>query len=170
MSVNIGINDFKRIRQIAKKSNCKIKIVNKKGIPFLFNRYRKRKIFLIMLLIIIAVIYVSSNFIWNIEINGIAKINYDEILYDLEECGLKIGMIKNKIDTKEIVNNIRLKRKDIAWIGIDLKGTNANVNVVEATERPEIIKEDEYCNIIANKKGVITKINALNGTALAKVR
>ena len=33
--------------------------------------------------------------------------------------------------------------------GIELKGTNAVVKVVEATQRPDIIKEDEYCNIIA---------------------
>ena len=40
---------------------------------------------------------------------------------------------------EEIVNKIRLQRNDIAWIGIDIKGTNAIVKVVKADEKPEDI-------------------------------
>lgn len=170
MSVNIGIQDFKNIKEIVKKSGCKVKINEKQGLPFIFNRYKKRKIFLIILLIILAAAYILSNFIWNIDIEGLSKINENEIYKSLEDSGLKIGILKKNINTKEIVNNVRLEREDIAWIGIEIKGTNAKVEVVEATEKPEIIKEDEYCNIIANKKGIITKINALNGTPQVNVR
>lgn len=170
MSVNIGIQDFKNIKEIAKKSGCKVKINTKKGLPFIFNRYKKRKIFLVMIFVILFSMYILSNFIWNIEISGLEEINEEEIHKTLEENGIKIGALKNKVDTKEIVNNIRLERTDIAWLGIDIKGTNAKINIVEATKKPEIINEDEYCNIVADKKGVITKINALNGTPVAKVR
>ncbi len=61
------------------------------------------------------------------------------------------------MDLKSIINKIRLDRKDIAWIGIDLKGTNAIVKVVEADAKPEIIKEDEYCNIVSDKEASIIK-------------
>ena len=54
-------------------------------------------------------------------------------------------------------------------MGIELKGTNAIVRIVKATKKPEIINEEEYCNIISNKQGIITKINAQNGTIAAKV-
>ena len=43
-------------------------IHRKRGLPFLLNRYRKRKIFAIALVIIIVAIIAVSNFIWNIEI------------------------------------------------------------------------------------------------------
>ena len=45
--LNIGINDFKRLSSIAKKTKCKIKILKKRGIPFFLSRYKKRKIFAI---------------------------------------------------------------------------------------------------------------------------
>ncbi|MBR6504727.1 MAG: sporulation protein YqfD [Clostridia bacterium] len=170
MTVNIGIEDFKKIKEVVKKSGCKIKINYKKGVPFIFNKYKKRKIFLGICILIFIVIFILSNYIWNIEIIGLSKINEDEIYKSLESNGLKIGASKEKIDVKTIINNIRLDREDIAWIGIDIKGTNAKINIVEATEKPEIIKEEDYCNIIADKKGIITKINALNGTAQVKVR
>ena len=78
-------------------------------------------------------------------------------------------MIKEKINVQEIANKIRLKRNDISWIGIELKGTNAIVRVVKAKEAPEIVDEKEYSNIIAKKSGVITKIIAQNGTAMVNI-
>ena len=52
---------------------------------------------------------------------------------------------------------------------IELKGTNAIVKLVKAEEKPEIINEEEYCNIVSDKEGIITKINAQSGTANVKV-
>ena len=34
--------------------------------------------------------------------------------------------------------------------------------------KPEIIDEEEYCNVVANKEGIILKVNARNGTPLVK--
>ncbi len=54
-------------------------------------------------------------------------------------------------------------------MNIDLSGTNVIVKIVEKTEKPDIVKKDEYCNIISNKKAQITKITARTGTPLVKV-
>ena len=166
--LNVNVREFKNICKIAKKTKCKIKIQSKKGLPFLLNKYRKRKIFLVLLLIVVLFIGISSNFIWNVEIKEEKGKEVYNIKQDLKEAGLDVGKIKFKIDTKNIINDIRLKRKDIAWIGIQLKGTNAIVKIVKSEEKPDIINEDEYCNIVSDKKGVITKINAQNGTANVK--
>ena len=165
---NIGIKDFKRLKEIAKKTGCKISINSKKGIPFFLNRYRKRKIFAATIILILASLLIISKFIWNVEIVGNTSIDTKEIVQELNECGLFIGKLKSKIDVKKITNDIRLKRDDIAWIGINLQGTNAIVEIVEAKEKPEIIDENEYCNIVSDKEGIITKISAQNGTLLVK--
>ena len=168
LCTNISIKDFKIACKIAKQTKCRIKIKNKKGLPFLFNKYKKRKIFFILLFFIVIVIGVLSRFIWNIEITGNTNIHTNEIVETLKQEGLKVGVLKNKINTKDIINKMRLVRSDLAWIGIEIKGTNAVVKIVEAEKKPEIIKEDEYCNIVATKDGIITKINAINGTPLVK--
>ena len=168
LNLNICKNDFKDVIKIAKKTKCKIKIEKKKGLPFILYKYRKRKIFGILLVLIVSSILFSSNFIWNIEIEKEDGVSFDNIMEDLEENGLKIGQSKSTIDTKEIINKIRLKRTDIAWIGIELKGTNAIVKIVKADEKPNIIDENEYCNIVSDKTGIITKINAQNGIANVK--
>ena len=65
--------------------------------------------------------------------------------------GLKVGTLKSRVNSQEIINEIRLERADIAWIGISIEGTNAIVKIVEAEAKPEIINEEDYCNIIATK-------------------
>lgn len=165
---NIGAGDFKQAAKIAKKHGCRIKIKSKSGLPFIIKKYKKRKIFFILLFLVIIGIYTLSKFVWNIEITGNTKVDSNEILSALEEDGLKVGVLKSKVNTDEIINKIRYQREDIAWIGIELDGTNAIVKIVEADSKPEIIDENDYCNIIATKDAVIEKISAQNGTLMVK--
>lgn len=168
LEVSISIKDFRKIVKLAKQTKCKVKIKQKRGLPFLFHKYKKRKVFFLFLCFIILGILSLSNFLWNVEIIGNETISKEEIMQTLKEEGLAIGTLKHNIDTKEIVGKMRLNRNDLAWIGIELRGTNAIVKIVEADKKPDIIKEEEYCNIVATKAGMIVKVNALNGTPLVK--
>lgn len=165
---NIGINDYKKLKQISKKTQSKINIERKSGLPFIMHKYRKRKIFVFLLGAILLGLIVLSNFIWNIEIIGNETIPTEEIVNQLKEDGLMLGTLKSKLNTNLIINKFRLKRDDVAWIGISIKGTNAIISIQEATKAPEILDENEYCNIVCDKTGMINKINVQNGTALVK--
>ena len=165
---NVSIKDFKKLKPIAQKTKCKIKIKSKKGLPFIFNKYKKRKIFVIGLAMVLITIFTLSKFIWNIEVIGNEKINADEIIQIANENNLKIGKFKNKVDTKKIINKLRLERDDIAWIGIEIKGTNAIIKIVESIPKPNIIDDEEFCNIVATKDAIIKKISAQNGTPVVK--
>ena len=169
LTANISIHQFKKLHKIINKSKCKLKLNSKHGFPIILYKYRKRKLLAISILSIIISIIIISRFIWNIEIIAAEDINKTEIIKDLEEEGIKIGKNKNKIDTRLVINNIRLKRKDISWMSIDIKGTNVIVNIVKAKQKPKMIDETISCNVIANKKALITKITADTGTAVAKI-
>lgn len=169
LDLNVRIGEFREICKIARKTRCKVKIKYKRGFPFLLHKYKKRKIFLCFLILIAIFIGVSSNFIWNVDIKQEEGYELENIEQTIENAGLKSGILKSKVNSKEIINKIRLERNDIAWMGIELKGTNAIVKIVKADEKPEIIDDNEYCSIVSDKAGVITKINAQSGTANVKV-
>lgn len=166
---NIGIKDFKKLPNVCRATKCKINIKNKRGGPFLLHKYKKRKIFLAFLIIVFILIYISSKFVWNIEIEVEDNESLENIAEDLEGLGLKVGINKNDIDPNKIINEIRLRRNDISWMGIDIEGTNVIVKIVKADEKPELLDNSDYCNIVAKRSGIITKIVAQNGTALVKV-
>ena len=135
MNANISIKDFKKMKGITKKTKCRIKINQKKGLPFLIQKYQRRKIFFILLIPMIMALVISSRYLWNIEVIGAEKIEKEELIQELKVLGLETGKLKNKINTKDIITNLRLQRNDISWMEINLKGTNAIVSIVEAKEK-----------------------------------
>lgn len=168
LNTNLGISDFKRIKQIAKKTKCRVNIESKKGLPFFLNKHKKRKIFLILLILFALSLFVLSTFVWNIDVEGTETIDKTEIFEILNENNIYIGAWKNNIDVVKATNSIRLKRNDVAWVGIEIKGTNAIVKIVESDLKPDIVDESDYCNIISDKDGSIVKVIAKNGTPVVK--
>ena len=166
--LNTGIKDFKKMVNVARKTRCKIKIKNKRGVPFLLQKYKKRKLFAILLIAMFSILFVTSNYIWNIDISIEDNQTLKNIEQDINEAGLVVGKNKSKRNTKEIINTVRLKRNDVSWIGIELKGTNAIVKIVKSENAPQILNPEEYCNIVSNKNAQIIKITAQNGTAMVK--
>lgn len=160
ITARISIKDFKILPTIARKTKCKVHLKEKRGLPFLMNKYKKRKVFAITILVIVFLIFGLTRFVWNIEIICDGEINNQEILNLLAEDGIKEGVLISKIDTERVINEIRLKRSDISWIGIKISGTNVIVNIVKATDKPEILDENIACNIISDKEAIITKITA----------
>lgn len=164
----VGAEELEEVKKIAKNHQCIITVKNQKGFPFLVQKYKHRKIFFISLIIFFVTLFGLSKFVWNIEVTGTDKIDINEIMQEVNLSGLKIGMLKKNVDVEGIVNKIRLDREDIAWIGIELKGTNAIVNVVEAEAKPEIVDENDFSNIVASRDGEIAKISAQNGTVMVQ--
>jgi similar to stage IV sporulation protein len=159
----MGIKDFKKIRPVAKKSKCKVRLLNKVGLPFIINKYRKRKLFFAGAFIFLALIIFLSSFIWNIEITGNDKIEASRLESELAQMGIKIGAFKFSINTDDAVNRIMLDSDDISWISIFIKGTKVCVELRERIPVPEIIPDDIPCDVVAKRDGVIKSVIAKGG-------
>ena len=160
----ISAKSSKDLEQYIKKSGVELEILNKKGLPYIFYRYKKRKIFLLGLLLFIGLIYSFSFFIWDINITGEEIYTDEQIIKKLKEYDIKLGTPKSKINCSTLEKMLRDDYEDIAWISCELKGTRLNISINE-TILPENIKENEKpCNIIAVKDGIITDIYVESGT------
>lgn len=169
LKAKINKNNFKNIRHIARRTSCRVRLERKNGLPFVMKKYRKRKFFAVATIVIAIFCFMITRFIWNIEITGTESLSREEVLSDLAKYGIQEGKLKSKLNLDEIKNEMRLNRNDLAWIGIDIKGTNVIVTVVEAREEPEIMDENTPSNIVADKNGTISKMVVRNGTARVNV-
>ena len=165
----ISIQGFKMLAPIAKKSFCTVHILKRCGAPFILHRYRKRKAFLLGLLICIIMLYAMTNFIWVIEISGNEDITDETIYTCLEECGLTVGARKSVIDPDTIKSNVMTKMPEIAYISVNIKGTTASVDIRERTKLPETFDKNIPCNIVAKADGVITDYTLKSGVPVVKV-
>ena len=60
------------------------------------------------------------------------------------------------------------KFNDIAYVSINVKGTNIFVNITKKEESQNSEESSNYCNIIATKDGIIEKVVPRSGEALVE--
>ncbi|HOV25438.1 MAG TPA: sporulation protein YqfD [Pseudobacteroides sp.] len=168
MTLKISIKGFKLLRPIALKTKCRVRISKRVGLPFIKSRYKKRKTFLVGAVACVVLFYVMTSFIWSIEVVGNEKINTDFILDKLSESGIKQGVLKYKIDTKKVVNDLMLKIDKLGWVGVSIKGTKLKVQVDERIMPPKLVEKDKPCDIVAKKDGIIKSVISKAGFDLVK--
>ena len=169
ITLKTGIDAFKNMKSIARKTRCRVKIKAKRGIPFISYRYQKRKTFVAGCLIFLVMVCILSSFVWTIEIYGNKKIPMQKISDNLFVAGLKPGTWKPIIDTEDISNKMMIRMQELAWISVDISGTRAKVEIAERVMPPEIIKKNIPCNIVATKNGLITSLIVKVGSPVVKV-
>ena len=161
--------DYKNLKPIAKKAHTLPIIQKKIGFPFLKNKYRKRKAFILGIIMFSLIIYLLSRNIWNISVNGGRTYTSETILQFLGEQDIYIGKKINDIDCREIEENIREIYTDIGWVSAEIKGTNLIIDLKETTMPQKAIDSNQPCHIIASKNGIITKIVTRSGTPMVEV-
>jgi len=162
----VSIKGFKKLPSVVARVKCRVTILKKAGYPFFIYRLKKRKMLSVGVFVAFFIVYLLSSFIWTIEITGLERLNQKEVLYHLERLGLKEGTWKRGIKIDDIESNMIINVDDISWVGIEIKGTKAMVDIVEIVEPPEVLDKSIPCDIVAKKDGIIENIYALEGREL----
>ncbi|WP_334300593.1 sporulation protein YqfD [Alkaliphilus flagellatus] len=168
LEAKIGIQGFKELRKIVKRAGCRVSIHKKNGYPFWVHKLKKRKMLLVGAFFCFLILVFSSTFIFSIEIIGNEELEKSEIISSLNELGLKPGTNKYLVNLKEIETELLLDVDQIAWVGIEVRGIRAKVEIVEKRLAPDKIDKNTPCNVIAKKNGVIEKVIARNGDAVVE--
>ncbi|MDF2591282.1 MAG: yqfD [Clostridia bacterium] len=168
ISAKIGLENFGRMREIVRRTDCTIEIKEKRGLPFMWKNLKRHKLFAASVLILIVTIYIMCSYIWMIEVVGTKNIDPKTVLEIVNNEGLKEGVRKSQFDKHSIENRVLIKMSTLSWVGIQIRGTKATIEVVEKREEPELISKQDSCDIVASKSGIINKILVLNGDGVVK--
>jgi similar to stage IV sporulation protein len=163
VTMRVSVKGFKLLRPVARKTKCRVRIVKKRGLPFLSNRYRKRKAFFAGAFLFILLMYIMTSFIWSVEITGNKELESGYVEKALAENGIRPGVLKYGIDTKKAVAGLMTDIRELAWVSIDVRGTKVKVQLKERKPLPQMVAKDEPCNIVALKDGMIKQIIVTDG-------
>lgn len=158
--------DFKIFKDITKKK-YKISEINDSGFPFTLIRLWNRKSFIAGIFIFVFLVYYQSLFISEIKIIGCEKIDESIIRAKLSEAGFYEGCRKSE-DIDKVKAYIYSNVNNIGWIGINFKGNEAVVEIVESEVPPEIVNINTPCDIRAVKSGYIYKMVTKYGVAVVQ--
>lgn len=168
LTANIGIRDFYRLHRLKKSLHCRITIISKHGLPFLFTKYRFRKVLLFGWVAVIALMITAARFVWFIDIKGCYKVQEQEIRVLLKSADVYQGMSRHDINTMDIGLKLMMSDERIAWAGVGLNGVVLSVEIVETQAMPDLLDLSLPTGIYAAKEAVITGITPLKGKALVK--
>lgn len=166
---NIKLSDIHYVRALLRKKHYKLRFIGKKGFPFIFHRFiRKKPLFIAMILSIFLALFLS-NILWKIEITGVPKDIEEKIVKQLDEYGIHTGAWIFSLDKpNEIQQKLVEDVPELLWVGVNLRGTTYFLEGVEKI----VVKEEEKSgprNLIASKKGVITNMYVAKGLPMVKV-
>ncbi len=163
-TAHISIPGFFRIREAARKTKTRIRILRKRGLPLFLHRHRRRGAFVAGMLLFALIIALLSSFVWAIEIDGTEKIDKNMVRNALKSCGLDVGVLKYTLKSSTIQADMLREMPELAWLWVEVKGTRAFVHVREKTPVPEIVPAGRPANIVAERDGVIVSCTAARGT------
>jgi len=169
MRINISVQGYKKLATISYKTRSEVKITHKHGLPFLFNKYNKRFAFIGGIGVFAVLIFTMTLFIWEVDVNGNADIPTEIISTKLNELGLGKGSFIKALNIEEIKNTFLIDMSEIAWIGINVKGTKASIEIRERVQIPKVVTEYTPSHIVALRAGIIKSIDATSGERLAKI-
>lgn len=167
VKVKVRITDVRPLRHIAKATQSGFKISERKGLPFVMYRMKKRKLLAVGSVIFLITLYFLSSFVWFINVTGTDKLSDAEIKKIAAAAGLKPGVAKWDLDTNLIEKTIREKIPEVAWAGVYVKGTRVTIEIAERKLVTEKANRGP-AHIVAKKAGLIKEVLVLNGQAQVK--
>lgn len=162
-SKNIGV-----LKECCIKTGCKFEIIGSYGVPEVLKICRSKKVYIAGVFAFAAVMYIMSLFIWTVKVEGVRRINPQDIIIACEKNGVSPGKLKHGIDLYSVGEKLMIEFNDISWIAVNLKGTAITVKIVETIPKTEYVDRETPTDVVANADGKIVSVTAATGTPVVK--
>lgn len=164
----IPVKDFRKIKPLLKKTKSKVHILERHGVPFFIHKYRHRKTFVISFLLACFLVYLSTLYIWDINVTGADAYTNIQMIHDIKANYITLGTLKKDVDCFEMEKALRKDYDKVGWISCDINGTQFNVTITETITTDKLEKTGEPCDIVAIHDCTIEEIITRSGTPLVK--
>ena len=164
------LDGYRKVRPLVRKAHVRLKILGRFGLPFFLYRNRKRTFYGAGVAAFFVILFVMSQFIWNITLEGNYRFTDDTLLHYLDSQDIRYGILKSRIDCDSLEESIRSQYPEIIWVSARVSGTRLMIKVKENEVMAAIpVKDEEPRDLIADKDGVITSMIVRKGKAQVAV-
>lgn len=144
------------------------KVNKRKGVPVLWKTYRYRAGLLTGMVLFILLLQIAPLFLWQINITGLDRLNSEYVMDLLRDAGVRVGAFSPSIDRDEVYANVLYASDDISWISVNIRGSSANVEIVERKLTPTAEVMADGANIVAAKDGQVIDAKITRGRRIAE--
>jgi similar to stage IV sporulation protein len=166
----ISLSDFYKLKSITKKTGTRVSIQKRNGLPFYVPRMKRRKFFIIGLVLSMIFWIWMSAFIWAVEIQGNFHVTNDVLLNYLSKQKINVGMKRNDVNIEELEKALRREYNIITWTSARIDGTRLIIQIKEnEMKEPEVLEkldEERGYDLVAGKDGTVVSIITRSGLPL----
>lgn len=166
--MEVELEDFYVIKDMAKKNKVKIKIIGKRGLTFLLIKFKKNRSLIVGSMLFVGIVYYMSTFLWEIQINTDSSLPPYEIRQKLKNYGIVPGIPKSKVDVYKLEENLMKNDDSIMWVRARIEGSRIVIKVEERKSPPNITFDNTQCDLSASKNGQVVGIYTTAGTPVVK--
>ncbi|SDI34138.1 sporulation protein YqfD [Natribacillus halophilus] len=163
LQATIRIADVKSLRKITKHMNVSVRFGRRRGLYVFTRQGRRRFGFMLGIFAFCIVLFLLSQMVWRVDIEGASPGIEHEIEEWAADIGLQPGQPQWPLPPEaELQQRVSEEVPGATWIGVERRGTAYQFHVVEqqlAEEEEEIAPRD----LVARKNGVIRDIYVEHG-------
>ncbi|PSL45023.1 hypothetical protein B0H94_10728 [Salsuginibacillus halophilus] len=164
--VKIDPVDAVRMRSLARSYNVRMKILSKEGWPFALHWLKKQPGFLAGPFFFFFILYMLSNIVWNVDIEGASPEVEHMIEQWMQEEHITPGTSHTELPPLDVLQKEVVSAVDgVTWVGVRLQGTRLKLQVVEQTLPDEADEKNEQ-HIVSTKRAVVREMYVEQGTAV----
>ncbi len=139
------------------------------GLPYFFGKFIKRPGLVAGIILAVVITFFGGRVLWDIRVEGNSALSDEQVIAILSEHGVYAGARLEKLDIGTIQADIERESGQIAWISVNVIGTVAYVEVIEAESPPAKAEpEGDGVNLVAERDGVIAGFELTAGEPIAE--
>lgn len=160
----ISLKDYKRIRNIARKTKVWPRVTERHGAPFVWLSIMERKSFFAGLVLFLGLVLFFSTRIWSIEVVGESYHTQESLLRYLKTQNVYSGMAGKHVLCSQIEEQLRKQYEDIGWVSAKKSGSKLYLQIQEVC-LIEAETEKQPSHLVASCKGTVVQIVTRQGIA-----
>lgn len=169
LRLTLDERDYSAAAAIAARSQCELARISSRGGALLARRLRRRIALLAAAVVCFALLAAGSLFVWEIDISGCESVTEGEVRRALASAGVAEGSFWPAWDADAVKNHLLLEIPELAWAGVSVSGSRAEVRVRERIERPELASDGAPGSITAAASGIIERMEVYEGAPAVSV-
>ena len=169
LRLTLDERDYSPAAAIAARRECELARISSRGGALLARRLRRRIALLTAAVVCFALLAAGSLFVWEIDISGCESVTEGEVRRALASAGVAEGSFWPAWDADAVKNHLLLEIPELAWAGVSVSGSRAEVRVRERIERPELASDGAPGSITAASSGIIERMEVYEGAPAVSV-
>lgn len=162
----VGVSGFRRARFLCRSQGWRVSVADKVGLPFFLEKLLRRKLLLVGATAALICLYVASNFVWFVQVEGEVGVPMERILAVAREKGLSPGVPIGSVDAHRIQQALLLQVDELAWAAVNLHGTLAVIDVAERSSIDPVSAQPG--NVVASRDGLVQRVTVFRGRSLVE--